>query len=264
MEIWEAILLGIIQGLTEFLPVSSSAHLELGQFFLGFHDLKRFILFDLVCHLGTLLAIVWFFFPQIKQSLSSNTLKLRQVILATLPLFPLVLILKPIKTMFDQPQTLGICFLITALFLYVGSRFSLKPAAAGSPRSRWGDPLTVGLFQAIAILPGISRSGSTISAARVLGWSKEEAISFSFLLAIPAILGGMALELITLFSASHTTSAPISFAAFAMGFLTSFVVGWFALKLLVLLTQYNQWRYFIWYCLIMSAVTTLYFNVLYG
>lgn len=263
METWEAILLGVIQGLTEFLPVSSSGHLELGQYFLGFQDLKRYILFDLICHLGTLIAIMWFFFPQIKQSLIGDTRRLRQVILGTLPLFPLVLILKPIKALFDQPQYLGYCFLLTALFLYVGSQFSFKPAPAGSFRRRWGDSLTVGLFQAIAILPGVSRSGSTISAARVLGWSKEEAISFSFLLAIPAILGGMALEILTLFS-SHEVSAPISNTAFFMGFLTSFVVGWLSLKLLVLLTKQNQWRYFIWYCLALGIFTTLYFNTPYG
>lgn len=263
METWEAILLGVIQGLTEFLPVSSSGHLELGQYFLGFQDLKRYVLFDLICHLGTLIAIIFFFFPQIKQSLLGDTRRLRQVILGTLPLFPLVLILKPIKALFDQPQYLGYCFLLTALFLYVGSRVSFKPATEGTLRRRWGDSLTIGLFQAIAILPGVSRSGSTISAARVLGWSKEDAISFSFLLAIPAILGGMALEILAIFT-SHEPPAPIGTTAFFVGFLTSFLVGWSALKLLVLLTQQNQWRYFIWYCLALGLSTTLYFNISYG
>lgn len=263
METWEAAILGVLQGLTEFLPVSSSGHLALGQYFLGFQDLKRYILFDLVCHLGTLMAIMWFFFPQIKQTLFGDIRRLWQVILGTLPLFPLVLLLKPIKALFDQPQYLGYCFLLTAFLLYVGNHFSLKPAREGTFRLRWGDAMTVGLFQAIAILPGVSRSGSTISAARVLGWSKEEAISFSFLLAIPAILGGMALEIFSLFS-SHEASAPIDATAFLVGFLTSFAIGWLALKFLVMLTKQNQWRYFIWYCLSLGIVTTLYFNVSYG
>lgn len=266
MTTWEAIILGTIQGLTEFLPVSSSGHLELGQIFLGFTDLKRYILFDLVCHMGTLMAILWFFFPQIKASLTSDTTRLRQVILGTLPLFPLVLILKPIKAVFDQPEYLGYCFLLTALLLTIGSRFSLKPASMQSLRRRLGDPLTIGLFQAIAILPGVSRSGSTISAARVLGWEKEDAISFSFLLAIPAILGGMTLEILSLAFSSHPheSQAAIDPTAFFMGFFTSFIVGWFSLKLLVLLTIQNQWRYFIWYCLALGIATTFYFSNFYG
>lgn len=266
MTIWEAIILGIIQGLTEFLPVSSSGHLELGQYFLGFQDLKQYILFDLVCHLGTLVAIFWFFFSDIKQSLTSDMTRVRQLIIAMLPLFPLLLILKPIKALFDEPQYLGYCFLLTALFLTIGSRFSIGAAPSESRRSRWGDALTIGFFQAIAILPGVSRSGSTISAARVLGWKKQDAISFSFLLAIPTILGGMALETMTLLSSSHSSAyAAVSFSAFAFGFLTSFVVGCFSLKLLVLLTANNQWRYFIGYCLLLGLGTTIYFNYyLYG
>lgn len=264
MTTWEALVLGIIQGLTEFLPVSSSGHLELGQILLGFQDLKKYILFNLVCHLGTLLAILWFFFPQIKQSLTSDTTKLRQVFLGTLPLFPLVFLLKPIKAVYDQPQYLGYCFLLTALLLVLGNYFRIKSAPKQSMRSQWGDPLAIGLFQAIAILPGVSRSGSTISAARILGWDKQEAISFSFLLAVPAILGGMTLEGLSLFVQPQEILPPISVSAFVAGFLSSFLVGWLALRLLMRVTVHNQWNYFIWYCLILGIITTFYFNPLYG
>src|SRR5258705_3070450 len=107
MSTFEAIILGIIQGLTEFLPVSSSGHLELGQYVLGLTHLDRYVLFNLVCHLGTLCAVFAVFLPQIKDTLVSDRKKLIQVIIGTLPLFPLVLLMKPIKSLFDQPQYLG-------------------------------------------------------------------------------------------------------------------------------------------------------------
>ncbi len=255
----EAILLGVIQGITEFLPVSSSGHLELAQYFLGFQNLSRYTLFNLVCHLGTLGAITTIFFSQIKQSLTIQKTRLLQIAIATLPLFPLVFIMKQIKAVFDQPQYLGICFLITAAFIF----FSLKGRPLTTdirPRNRWIDPLTIGVFQAVAILPGISRSGATISTALLLGWEKQEAISFSFLLAIPAILGGTVLEVIHLIRTPVEEWAPISAEQFLVGFATSFAVGCFALWLLMRMVAQNKWSYFGWYCLLLGITTTLYFN----
>jgi len=258
MTTWKAILLGIIQGLTEFLPVSSSGHLELGQYLLGMRDLHQFILFDLICHLGTLCAIVYVFLPQIKHSFSNQT-RLMQIVIGTLPLFPLVLILKPIKSLFNQPEYLGICFLITAAFLFAGTYFHLRIRKSSSS---WKDPLTIGLFQAVAILPGISRSGATISAARLLGWQKEEAIQFSFLLAIPTILGGTALEVAQFILHPAAPTAALTATQIFAGFLTSFFVGCFALKLLIRMMNQDKWIYFAWYCLFLGIVTTLNFNVI--
>ena len=95
------------------------------------------------------------------------------------PLFPLVFILKPIKNLFNQPELLGPCFLVTALVLFAGCCFRF-PLLSTPPQRTWKDPLTIGLFQAMAIFPGISRSGSTISAALLLSWPREQAIQFSF------------------------------------------------------------------------------------
>lgn len=259
MTTWEAIFLGIIQGLTEFLPVSSSGHLELGQYFLGLRNLDQFILFNLICHLGTLCAIVYFLFPQIRQLFTTQRELLRQTMIATLPLFPLVLILKPIKTIFNQPQYLGMCFLFTSFLLFMSVYFK-STVLEKSAKKVWGAPLIIGLFQAIAILPGVSRSGATVSAACLLGWQKEQAIQFSFLLAIPAILGGTLLELIQLFTPSSHPTAPLSILPLAVGFFTSFIVGCFALWLAMRLFIHNQWTYFAWYCLFLGLITTLYFN----
>lgn len=257
MSTWEAIILGVIQGLTEFLPVSSSGHLELGQIFLGFNNLHHYIFFNLICHMGTLCAIFYLLFPQIKQSLTTHKERLGYLVLATLPLFPLVFVLKPIKAVFDQPQYLGLCFLFTALLLF-SSQMDIKRRS----KSRKFDSITIGCFQALAVFPGISRSGSTISAARLLGWSNEEAVSFSFLLAIPAILGGTALELLQLFMHSNVEGPSIHLLTFAVGFITSFAVGCLALKLLIRMLAEGKWIYFAWYCLFLGIVTTVYFNFL--
>lgn len=258
MTIIEALFLGIIQGLTEFLPVSSSGHLELGQYLLGFDSLHRYILFSLICHLGTLGAIFYIFFPQIKNLAFQREMRLN-IFLGTLPLFPLVLLIKPIKALFDQPQCLGFCFLITSGLLFISLKLHIEPPLSSAKR-RWFDPLTIGLFQAAAILPGISRSGATISAARLLGWNREEAVQFSFLLAIPAICGGTILELWHFIRAPASEIAPIHFSEFIIGFAASFIVGCMALKLLQRLIVQNKWHYFAWYCLLLGLFTIYYFN----
>lgn len=262
MTTWQAFLLGLIQGITEFLPISSSGHLALGQYLLGLENLHDYILFDLVCHLGTLAAIFYVFYPIIKETLTFQSNRLWQVFLGTLPLFPLVLILKPIKSIFDQPQLLGPCFLASACLLFAS--LYLRFPHHSYNRNQWQDSLTIGLFQAIAILPGISRSGATISAARLLGWPRENAIQFSFLLAIPAILGGTIIESWQAWNAAETTLSKINPWAFAIGFCTSCIVGCLSLRALIRLINLDKWNYFAWYCLVLGFATTIYFNVFYA
>lgn len=256
MTTWQAFILGVIQGITEFLPISSSGHLALGQYFLGLENLQDYILFDLVCHLGTLAAILYVFFPIIKESLSIHHNRFWQIVLGTLPLFPLVLILKPIKSLFDQPQFLGPCFLVSAALLFA----SLYWQFPFHGKAKWQDPFTIGLFQSVAILPGISRSGATISAARLLGWSKESAIQFSFLLAIPAILGGTVLEGLQAWQSPAEILLNLSPWVFIIGFFTSCIVGCLSLWILIRLVIQDKWSYFAWYCLVLGITTTVYFN----
>lgn len=253
MSTLEAIFLGIIQGLTEFLPVSSSGHLQLFQHFLGMENLNNFILFDLVCHLGTLVAILIVLYPQLK-NLTWD--RFRQLTLATLPLFPLVLLLKPIKSLFDAPQYLGYFFLITSFILFLGIRFGSSKSVEQISKYRWRDAVLVGCFQAVAVLPGVSRSGSTISAARLLGWNQQEAVSFSFLLAIPAILGGTCLEIMHLM---RHPIPPLPFLQYVVGFVTSFGMGYLALLWIKRLAVQNKFSYFVWYCFLLGIATILYF-----
>ncbi|MCB1114248.1 MAG: undecaprenyl-diphosphate phosphatase [Chlamydiia bacterium] len=252
----QALILGIVQGLTEFLPVSSSGHLALAEHFLGFKDLDGLIFFDVVCHVGTLMAIFVVFRHEILHAFRDKT-AFGAVVLGTLPLIPLVFLLKPIKHLFDRLDLLGYFFMMTALLIWLGHKACEK---AEKP-SRLS-PLYIGVFQALAIVPGLSRSGSTISGAKLLGWPKDKAITFSFLLAIPAILGGFILELFQIVKAP--SSAPIDVVPLSIGFIISFSTGFFALKWLIWAAKEKNLLPFAWYCLILGLWTHLYFNWLHG
>ena len=146
----EALVFGLVQGFTEFLPVSSSGHLALAEHFLGFKNLHQLVFFDLVCHLGTLLSIAVIFKQAIREALNSRS-QLWAIFLGMLPLVPLVLFVKPLKALFDRLDLIGYFFLMTALLLWLGQRYG-----STRPQARRLDPLYIGLFQALAILPGLS------------------------------------------------------------------------------------------------------------
>lgn len=253
MSLIEAILLGIVQGITEFFPVSSSGHLILFQHLLGFQDLKNYILFDLVLHLGTLGALVTVLYRPTKEALI-DPIKRKQLIIATLPLFPLVFLLKPIKMLFSEPQYLGYCFLITSLILFIGQKWG-KERISKTP---YKDAFFIGLAQALAIIPGISRSGSTISAGLLRGFAPKEAVYFSFILSIPTVLGGVVLETIKL--AEGAPSADISPLSYILGASAAWIIGVFALKLLLRIVGTAKFQLFTWYTAIIGIYTLFLFN----
>lgn len=254
----EAIILGFVQGLTEFFPVSSSGHLQLVQSLLGLSHLDHYLLFDLICHLGTLLALLFGFYSEISKSLWDRQ-KVYQVILGTLPLFPLALILKPLKALLGGPELLGVFFLTTSVILYAGIRLGKPVPSPVVQENRWRDALLIGLSQAVAILPGISRSGATISMGRLLGWPVQDAVIFSFLLAIPAVLGGVTLESWTFFrTVQHNNS--LDLLHYSLGFVVSFIVGLFAVQLLKYLMVKDKFLFFVWYCMVVGIFSFIYFK----
>lgn len=259
MSLIQAFLLGIIQGITEFLPISSSGHLALGQFVFGL-DIEEHIPFDLICHLGTLCAIFAVYATKIKSLFSKESKMLKQILIGTLPLFPIVFILKPIENVYSQPHLLGFSFLTTAFLLFAGIRWGHEKTVQEKKRRSFFDPLVIGLFQTIALLPGISRSGSTISGARLLGWTRDEALTFSFLLAIPAILGGVALKTMQLIFSEGVVLSDTTCIHYFIGFFTSFFVGYLALKELIKLAMKEKLMYFVWYCLILGIGLLVYFS----
>ena len=196
MGIWESLLMGLVQGITEFLPVSSSGHLTLSSLVLGL-DEEHIMSFTTMLHMGTLLAVFVVMRKELLALLRRPFSKLTGLlILGTIPAVAAALLFGDFIEEAFGGAFLGPSFFITAAVLLVNLFFR-----AGSrlfPQIGWLDALVTGIAQAIAILPGVSRSGSTITAALSRGIEREAAIRFSFLLSIPAILGGFALDLYTL------------------------------------------------------------------
>jgi len=254
MTTLQAILLGIVQGLTEFLPVSSSGHLKLFQAIFGLQSLESYLLFDLVCHMGSLVAIVFFFLDEIKSLFSVSKIVLLQIAIALLPLLPLIYVMKPIKKIIASPEFLCFFFWITAFLLFLCSRYGYSLTFQELRNRRFSNPFIIGLFQALALFPGISRSGSTITAARLLGWNKEQAFSFSFLLAIPTIIGGTFLELLQS-KESSSVLPDIHISAYLIAFILSFIVGFFALFLLKKMLIQGRLMVFSWYCIFIGMLS---------
>jgi undecaprenyl-diphosphatase len=238
MSIFEAIILGLVQGLTEFLPVSSSGHLVLLQHIFGIEEPA--MLFDVMVHLGTLLAVfavlwkdIWAILRRPIQALTGL------LILATIPTVIAALAFrKGIEHAFESGQFLGFAFLATAMLLVTAELLSrharadndLKPAED----MNWLDALIIGIMQAIAIIPGISRSGATISGALSRKLDRDFAARFSFLLSIPAILGAVVLHAKDLVKGGPEAEVSgIGTAAIIAGTISAAVIGYFAVRFML-------------------------------
>lgn len=247
MSLLEALILGIVQGLTEFFPVSSSAHLKIAKWFLGVPDGEHLIFFDLLCHAGTLLALVIYLRRDVWEILKSPR-KMAVYMAAIIPLVPAYFFLKPLRVAMSDPSYLGFCLMATAGLLFAASaKQTAIPSEA--PLKKWRDVLCIGLMQTMALIPGISRSGSTIAAARFCGWEWREAARFSFLLAIPTVLGGELLETAKMLGGSSEAAGAVSPLCYAAGFAASFGLGLAGVRLIFWLYEKGRVRPFAWYCL---------------
>ncbi|MDR0669328.1 MAG: undecaprenyl-diphosphate phosphatase [Treponema sp.] len=233
MNIVESIILGAIQGLTEFLPVSSSGHLVLFQKILGISVPVLF--FDTLLHGGTLIAVlvvlrneIWGILRQPVQPLTAY------LVLGTLPAVAVALVFGDvIEAAFESGAFLGFAFLVTSIFLALAEILSKKTLA---PRQKgemtWLDSLLIGIFQAIAIVPGVSRSGSTLSASLGRGLDRDFAARFSFLLSIPAMLGALVLQIKDL-AGSGGGAGDIGVVPMITGTLSAALVGFFAITIML-------------------------------
>ena len=231
MSIIEALVLGVVQGITEFLPVSSSGHLVLLQKIFGIEESA--LLFDTMVHVGTLAAVCTVLWKEIwailKKPVQPLTLYL---IIATIPAVLFALLLKNrIEEAFVTGTFLGFCFLITSALLLLAEFLSKNKAKKPGEQMKWHDAAIIGVSQAIAIVPGISRSGATISGALFRRFDRDFAAKFSFLLCIPAILGALVMQLKDI--AGRTVSDSISVAPIIIGTLSAAVVGFFAVKFMI-------------------------------
>lgn len=270
MELLDSFILGLIQGLTEFLPISSSGHLVLGEAMLG-GELDKNITFEVVVHFGTLCSILvyyrqkiadiirsWRGVPASSQSFSEQweadpNLKLTWfVLLSMIPALIVGLTLKDqIEHIFLNPFMVSIMLLVTGLILFL-TRFQDTFENHLSSGSAFG----IGLAQAFAILPGISRSGSTISLGLYLGIKRKEVADFSFLMVLPVIAGAMLLEVKEMIEVGIAVNDAL---ALVVGFFTAFISGYFALKYLIILLQNKGIHPFAWYCWVLGAMGLIYF-----
>jgi len=236
MNILVAVVLGIVQGLGEFLPISSSGHLVLLQKVFGISEQTLF--FDTMLHIGTLLAVVVVLRNDIIAILCKPIQPLTGfLIIATVPaVFAALIFGDQIEHAFNTGQFLGVSFLITTVLLcvaeFLSKRINKAKGYKKAAEMNWLDALIIGIFQAIAIPPGISRSGATISGALSRRLDRDFAARFSFLLSIPAILGALVLNLKDLAKNSGAATGSIGAEVIA-GTVTATIVGFFAIKLML-------------------------------
>ena len=257
MSVIEALILGIIQGLTEFLPVSSSGHLELGSVILGTSSDDN-LLFTVIVHGATALSTVIIFRNQIVSvfngtfSLEWNTSKdyLGMILVSMIPVGIVgVFFEDQIESLFGGNIILvGSMLIVTSVLL--GFTYFAKN---GDRELTYGRALVIGLAQAFAVLPGVSRSGSTISAALLLNVDKSKATEFSFIMVLPPILGATMLKIKDYFEAP-TMHSDISSISLIVGFLAAFLAGLAACQWMVNIVRKGKLIYFAVYCLIVGLV----------
>ncbi|MEA2101222.1 MAG: undecaprenyl-diphosphate phosphatase [Thermodesulfobacteriota bacterium] len=256
-DILIAICLGVVQGLTEFLPVSSSGHLCILQGMFGEKWLGN-ILFDVSVHLGTTLAILVFFFKDITtlvRGILPKTYKPEQarivmaLVITTVVTGTLGLIFKDsIESLFFMPRIAASMLLITGVLTFFTDRMGKEDKKYGTIGIR--DAIIIGLFQAFAIIPGISRSGSTIFAGIACGMERPWAAAFSFIAAIPAVMGAVVLE----WSSASSTVSMIDIA----GGISAFIVGLISLKFLVWILKKRSFIVFSVYCWLAGGLYLIY------
>ncbi|NQU23224.1 MAG: undecaprenyl-diphosphate phosphatase [Candidatus Nealsonbacteria bacterium] len=249
--IWlEILVLATVQGITEFLPISSSGHLAVGeeafkQLF-GF-PIEEKLTVHIVLHGGSLAAILVFYWQQIWRLLGEDRRVIGLILVGSIPAAFAGLVLKKyFEAVLVSPLVAGCMFPITGIMLLWAAR--RKPGETDYLELGYGQALVIGVFQAVAILPGISRSGSTIVAGLALGLKREQAATFSFLLVIPAIGGAMLLEIL------DNPTRDVAVGPLFAGAVVSFVVGLLALRWLVLWLKQGRLDLFAWWVIPLGVV----------
>lgn len=261
MEIWQAIIVGIVQGLAEFLPISSSGHIVLTQFLLGIKESG--ILFEVILHVGTLLSVVVYFWRKLwsmTRSLWTPEMKeerswIWMLGLATVP--AVILVLTPLGDAFEGVYNNPV--LVSGLLLVTGALL-LAPKFIKTQKKEltWKTALFMGIGQAFAILPGISRSGSTITAGLLSGVNPKKAAEFAFLMSLPAILGAVVKER----DAFAGLSSDV-LTGYLAGAVAAFVSGILAIFLVMDAVKKGKLEYFAYYCFTAGILGMIYFGFIY-
>lgn len=272
METLEALLLGLLQGLTEYLPISSSGHLTLGSHLFGIKDAETILPFTVLLHVATVLStivilhkeITWIFKGLFKPLSASNEkgfinrLNNQQryalaIIVSMIPIGIVGVFFKDaVEEVFNSLFVVGCCLLLTTALLTFS--YYAKPRQKENVSIK--DAFIIGLSQAFAVLPGLSRSGTTIATGLILGNSKQNMAQFSFLMVIPPILGEALLETMDMFDVGISASfGGISPTALIVGFLAAFISGCIACKWMISIVRRGKLIYFAYYCLVAGIAT---------
>ena len=271
MTYFSAIFLGLIQGIAEFLPISSSGHLAFFQNVVGIANGEENMFFDVLLHLGTLVAVFVAYWSEIKALIlefftmigvrklpkgqKPDRLSRRMIlfiILGTLPLFLVLPVKDRVEGLYSNAIFIGCAFLITGLLLFLSDRFNHGNKDIKSASIL--DVLIVGVGQALATVPGISRSGTTISAGLSRGFDREFAVKFSFLLSIPAVLGANILSLIDAIQEGIDWSL---MPMYLSGVAVAAISGYLAIRLLKYISQKGSFGGFCYYCWGIGLVTLI-------
>lgn len=264
MSILEAFILGLIQGLTEFLPVSSSGHIELGKAVLGVDiSASESLSFSVAVHAATALSTIVVFRDDIimlikllfeREWWNAGRQYILFIIISMIPAVLVGLFYKDeIESLFDGNLLLvGMMLIVTGLLLFMTTRVKRERGKMSIVNS-----IILGVSQAVAILPGISRSGATIGTALLLGVEKTRAARFSFLMVIPVILGAMSKDVLDMQSGAEVVSES-SMIPLAVGFITAFVTGLLACTWMVNLVKKSKLVYFAYYCFIVGFIAIAY------
>lgn len=262
MDWIQALILGIIQGLTEYLPVSSSGHLAIGQALFGMSDGEDNLMFTVAVHVATVLStlvvlwseIEWIVKGIFKFEMNDEMKYALNIVVSMIPVGIVGLFFKDqVEEIFGSGLlVVGFCLLITASLL----TFSYYARPRQKEHISWKDALVIGIAQAVAVLPGVSRSGSTIATGIMLGNKKEKLAQFSFLMVIPPILGEALLDVIKAMK-GEAVMGNIETVPLIVGFVAAFISGCLACKWMISIVKRGKLIYFGIYCAIIGVVTIL-------
>ena len=258
MTVFQAIVLGLVQGLSEFLPISSSAHLSLTPWLFGWD--APGLAFDVALHIGTIAAVLWYFRAEWRALLAAAgeivrtrrvaTVEQRRVVLLVLATIPAavggILLEDLAETVFRAPIITAIALIVLGVLLWAVDRFT--PKARAIDELRWTDALIIGLAQVVALVPGVSRSGATITAGRALRLDRQAAAVFSFLMSMPITIGA-AIVKVPEAVAETGIGAPL-----VAGIAASAVSGWLAIAVLLRYVSRNDYTLFAVYRVLLGAV----------
>ncbi len=244
MNYFQAVILGVIQGITEFLPISSDGHLSIAQQFFG---LTEVLSFDVFLHLATLVAVIIFFWKDLW------SLKFKDWFLigiGTLPAVVMGLWVKDwLEALMHSAVYVGLFLILSGIFNFISHYFMSHPPENFS-KVNWKKALIIGVFQASAIMPGLSRSGSTMMSGLVQKMDKQSTFKFSFMLAIPAIIGAVILQALDL---AQSGMGNIDVGQYLIGGLAATMTGLLSLRLLKYVVDKANFAFFGWYCVILGS-----------